>query len=443
MTVMGAEKLIEEFANNPNTKYPHWQRDAEIAIIKSVATTGRFQKIYTPGPLCESILDKLCEYIYIGNCNKIAVLFNVEFVISAIRHDAKPENIWFFSDSEYKGRIVRDLGVNVVDIPLMPSLDKGDDKIYQMLLQHNEEDAEKFLEFKNKNIKGRVINMAKIKKGMKFDVVIMNPPYQAPQVIKNEKGITGGGSTLWDKFLETAIEDMVKDDGYVVSINPSGYRTPNHRLWNKIKKGIRRIEMHDHKEGQRVFGKGTRFDELVYSKNGGGTKVVDEDGNSFDLDLDDWSFLPNGCLELFEKLIAKDGEKRLEILHSYSDYETRKPWMSREKHDKYKYPCIYMINSKNEPTFYWSSKKDAHFGVPKVIFVTGCSSGFMLDLEGKYGLTQFARGIINDQKNLEKIYDALMSEKWKVARKALFIAENSVSKDAMACLRKDFWKEFI
>ncbi|MHA2302758.1 MAG: DEAD/DEAH box helicase family protein, partial [Candidatus Thorarchaeota archaeon] len=59
---------------------------------------------------------------------------------------------------------------------------------------------------------------------MKFEHVVMNPPYQAPQ---EAKGKRGGGDLLWPKFVEKAINEWTTEGGMVLSVNPSGWRKPD------------------------------------------------------------------------------------------------------------------------------------------------------------------------------------------------------------------------
>jgi hypothetical protein len=116
-------------------------------------------------------------------------------------------------------------------------------------------------------------------------------------------------------------------------------------------------------------------------------------------------------------MIAKNGEENVDVIHDHSLYETRKSWMSKtkteenvdviyerslygtdKKHmsktktEEYKYPCVYTVNSKSEPSFFYSSIKHGQFGVPKFIWSNGriSSIGSYIDINGDYGLTQFA-----------------------------------------------------
>ena len=47
---------------------------------------------------------------------------------------------------------------------------------------------------------------------MKFDVVVGNPPYQAPGKENKAK--------LWPQFVEMAFDELVAPDGYVSLITP-------------------------------------------------------------------------------------------------------------------------------------------------------------------------------------------------------------------------------
>lgn len=445
---MGAEELIEDFANDPNTKYPFWELDASRRIIQDYSATGKFQKIHTPFDLCEAILSKLYEYIDVGKCNEIAVLFNLEFVFSAMLHsDVEPEKIWFFSDSEHKSKLARGLGVNVIDIPTLPSLDKGDYKIYQMLLQHNKENAEKFLDFKSKNTKEREINMAKIKEGMKFDVVIMNPPYQPPV---NNNGVKGSGSrnTLWDKFVETSF-DLVKEGGYIVNVHPSKWRKPLSELYSKLtSRQIEYLEMHSKKDGIKTFGASTPYDWYVLHNipKKEQTVVVDVKGNQYRFDLSSVPFLPNCDFDVIEKLMAKDGEKKCEVLYSRSEYGGDKDWMSEKKDSKFKYPCIH-ATPKTKPTRYlYSTRRGAFFDVPKIIFgeadtVQNC----VVDIKGEYGITQEAIGlVINSEKMGNQIKKAIESKRFNdLLQQALRWSQFRIDWRLFTFFRKDFWKEFI
>ena len=55
-------------------------------------------------------------------------------------------------------------------------------------------------------------------------------------------------------------------------------------------------------------------------------------------------------------LVAKKDEETVKILHSYSDYETRKPYMSKVKTEEHIYPCVYGILKNGQVNYHWSNK---------------------------------------------------------------------------------------
>ena len=119
--------------------------------------------------------------------------------------------------------------------------------------------------------------------------------------------------------------------------------------------------------------------------------------------------------------------------------------MSKEQDEKFKYPCVYSINSKGETTFWYSSIKKCHFGVPKVVFPSGAfqSVDVLVDEKGKYGLTQFAKGIVDKPENLDNIAKALKSQKFLDFYYSVTMGIAELDKNVISCLRKDFWKEFV
>jgi hypothetical protein len=145
-------------------------------------------------------------------------------------------------------------------------------------------------------------------------------------------------------------------------------------------------------------------------------------------------------------LVAKDGEEKVELLHSYSAYETRKPHMSREKKGKFQYPCVYVVNSKGVPQLWYSSiRNNDHFGKIKIVISNGriSSANYFIDNKGEYGLTQFSFGIIDSLKNLKMIYKAMRTDDFKSMMECCATSLLQIDKDIIATFRKDFWKEFI
>jgi type I restriction-modification system DNA methylase subunit len=84
--------------------------------------------------------------------------------------------------------------------------------------------------------------------GLKFNVVVGNPPYNSGS------GNKGAGNILWDKFVAKADEYLVKDNGYICFVHPSLWRKPNHTLQKHfVENNLQYLEIHDEKDGSKIF----------------------------------------------------------------------------------------------------------------------------------------------------------------------------------------------
>jgi hypothetical protein len=280
---------------------------------------------------------------------------------------------------------------------------------------------------------------------MKFDVLVGNDPYQEQVGPKKTE-------PLWNKFFFKRMS-LLKDGGYLSLIHPSGWRNIAGKfkdVQNIIRsKKVSFLSIHNEKDGMNTFGAETRYDYYVLqnvSNDGSKTTVRFQDGEIKNILLDNMEFIPNGGIDLLNRLIAKDGEETVEMIHSYSDYETRKPWMSKTQTDEFNYPVVYTVDYLSQPTFYYSStNQKGHYGKPKVIWSNGriSSIGNYIDTNGEYALTQFAYAIIDTIENLEKVKIALDSKKFKNLMELCAVGQLTVNHKVVAKFKKDFWKEFI
>lgn len=275
----------------------------------------------------------------------------------------------------------------------------------------------------------------------KFNIVVGNPPYQ-------EKVGPSKTKSLWNFFIKK-IDNIINYNGYMIMIHPSGWRSLDGEykdIQNILKSNLIYLSMNDDKEGQKVFGATTSFDWYLYSKTKiNKTKIKYQNDKIIDVDLSNLEFIPNGEFELFDKLIAKNDEEKVNVLHSYSSYETRKDWMSKERTEEFKYPCIYTITKDNTINLFWSKiNTNGHFGIPKIIWSNGMASQPTIDDVGKYGLTQFSYAIVDDLKNLYNIKKCMDSEKFINLMKLCYMSSgNRFDKKVISIFKKDFWKEFI
>ena len=277
-----------------------------------------------------------------------------------------------------------------------------------------------------------------------FDVVMGNPPFQ-------EKVGPNKTETLWGKFIIKSLT-ILKSSGYLVFVHPSGWRNIDGKFKTIQKEILTRnlqyLEIHNEKDGMKTFTSETRYDwyvlqnEIVDNTN---TIIKFQDGTTNTINVNGLEFIPNGEYEKIMSMIAKNGEENVEVIHDYSLYETRKSWMSRTKTEEYKYPCVYTVNSKSEPSFFYSSIKHGQFGVPKFIWSNGriSSIGSYVDINGDYGLTQFAYAIVDKPENLPKIKEVFDSKDFRNLMELCAVGQLTVNYKVISIFKKDFWKEFI
>jgi hypothetical protein len=280
-----------------------------------------------------------------------------------------------------------------------------------------------------------------------FDVVMGNPPFQ-------EKVGTRKTQPLWHLFVIHSLL-ILKTRSYLVFVHPSGWRSPEGVFKNVLdliqSKNLKYLCMNTFKKGQEVFKVGTNFDFYVLQDTidpNNITTITDINEKTIEKNINSWKFIPSGGFDLYEKLLAKDGEEKVNVLYNSSLYETRQAYMSREKTEEYKYPCVYTITKRDGINFFYSSvqhpkteKKDMF--VPKVIWSNGLGTYPIVDVKGEYGLTQFAYGIVDEIYNLKNIETALNNSKFIELMEYVKFQNNKYNYKVISLFKKDFWKEFI
>jgi hypothetical protein len=281
---------------------------------------------------------------------------------------------------------------------------------------------------------------------MKFDVIIGNPPYQ-------EKVGPNKTESLWNKFVKKSFE-VCSENGYVSLIHPSGWRNIDGKykeIQTLIKsKNLIYLSINSVEEGQKLFNATTPFDWYVIqnSSNKGINLVKFEDDETKIVDLSKLELIPNKLFDEIMKLIAGKDDEKVEVIHSYSAYETRKKHMSKVQENDHVYPCVYSVLSDGTINLMYSTTdQKGHFRIPKVIFGNGTNPTSFIDNEGQYGLTQFSFGIVDSVENLIQIEKVIKSEKFQKLNKATkYVATAGnplVYPKIIGLFKKDFWKEFI
>jgi hypothetical protein len=272
----------------------------------------------------------------------------------------------------------------------------------------------------------------------KFDAVIGNPPYN------DNSGNKGKGHMLWDKFVEKSLNEMLKENGYLIYIHPAVWRQFEHPCLNLIKdKQILYLEIHNVNDGIKTFKCSTRYDWYILQNKEciNDTIIKTEDGKIKKINLKKWNFIPNMMFDEIYDLLAINNDT-LDVWRYRSMYGTEnKKLVSKNKTNEYKYPLIYTINKKNEITYrYTNDNSKGHFGKSKFIFSNG--AGFLCDNDGEYGLTEWAYCIYEHANNLENIENVFKSSKFKKIKDSIQLDSSSYNIKVMKLFKKNFYKNF-
>jgi len=288
----------------------------------------------------------------------------------------------------------------------------------------------------------------------KFDIIIGNPPFNASQ--ENE-GKKGGGDSLWPKFVELSL-DLLPTNGYLMFVHPSAWRKPPSEtsktigLFNKMahENHVEYLEIHDTKDGIATFHVGTRYDWYVIKKhkNTSKTLIRDQQGNTAEINLSEWKFLPNYNFSEIKKILS-DTEQDY-VIFSRNQFGSDKSWTSDTEKGIFKHPLIHSTPI-GEPRKYWSSTKTPSvtntipmFGVPKVIFGESGINNVIVDTSGKYGLTQGAIGLkIKGENEGRLIKRALESSEFKDILDAMSFGNFRIDWRMFKYFRPDFYKQFL
>ena len=265
-----------------------------------------------------------------------------------------------------------------------------------------------------------------------FDIIIGNPPFNSYQ---KAIGKRGGGSSLWPTFVKKSLE-LLQPNKYLIFLHPSGWRKPESK--NSKYKGLFKLmttnntmlqlNIYNTKSGSKFFsGTGTRFDFYVIQKKqntGIKTIIVDEKKNKVKKNLLQWQWLPNFNYDLIQKIIIN----RTDIpptnkLHDHDFiYFNRTAYgsdrsiehTSNTEDDVFKYKLIHSTPKKGIRYMYSSRNDKGFFRIPKIIFGESGIYNSVIDMDGKYGMTQGAMAIkinsLRQGENIKKCIDSKFFE---------------------------------
>ena len=282
---------------------------------------------------------------------------------------------------------------------------------------------------------------------MQYDVVFMNPPYQAQVKRDSADGGSGTGSTLYDKFICKAFQLLVKS-GFLCAVHPSKWRKPEDKLFREFQQRcLFYLSIANKQTGKKVFSTTTRFDWYVLQNldKRHKTLILDENGNDGEYDLKDWPFIPNFSFDILEKILAKPGEKTCPVLYLGGAYDKRRPHMSDNQTDTHIYPCVNSTCKSGVRCYYSNTQSKGLFGIPKIIFGEADTiQNSIVDFDGEYAMTPCAIAVQIDSKHEgEQIKMALESQRFNDFLKACRWSNFRIEWRMFKYFRHDFWKEFI
>ncbi len=322
--------------------------------------------------------------------------------------------------------------------------DKNPNNIYTCKLLLNPEDKYKLNYYEGNTLELDIEEQWGIEG---FDLVVGNPPY-------NQHGRVGSGNTLWQHFTKVSLNKFLNPNGYLLYVHPAGWRKPCYKksqlngLFKLLCKDNEMIylSIHDIKDGKHIFNCGTKYDWYLIKNNNNNNNITlirDKKNIMTQINLNKLDWLPNYNIKNVIKLIDNSGINNLEVIMNSSYHATRK-YVNDKQNNEYKYPCIHSTPKSGIRYMYSKINNKGHFGVSKVIFGESGINHVIVDIEGKYGMTQGAMGIIiDDIKEGENIKKALLSDKFSDVLKSCMWGNFRIEWKLFTYFRKDFWKEFI
>lgn len=276
----------------------------------------------------------------------------------------------------------------------------------------------------------------------RFDVVMGNPPFQAPITVRTG---SAGHETIWDTFITKSFE-WLKNTGFLLFITPPPWRKPENKLWNLMSRDNQLLYLRilGEKETSKMFTVAARVDMYIIQKipSNTSTHIIDELHHYHLMDIRDWHFLPNYMYVDIDKIMTKTG-KGIDILFN-SFYDSRKPYISKTKQGDFIHPIVHGITGNGLSLLYTSDKSKGHFGKSKVLLNMNRNQYPVNDFKGEYGMSQYTFGIpITTKEEGDQIVTAINSDRFKEIIKATKWGAFQTEYKMFKYFKPDFYKEFL
>lgn len=269
-----------------------------------------------------------------------------------------------------------------------------------------------------------------------FHCIFGNPPYQ------DQSGNRGSAQMLWVSFVEKSL-GLLCPNGLLTFIHPGGWRLPGHKLLEPMRSNqIHYLSIHDESDGLKTFSSNTRYDWYVLEKTPatGTTTVECQDGVVTEQDITHVPFIPNAEFDMIRTLT--ESSEKCTIVNSCL-YMHNGKHVQKDKSETFRYPVVYSVPRSNVPVVHWASSNDrGTFGSPKVIFGSG-RTGFYIDKDGSYGLTQWATGVAGPPEELETIAKVLDSKEFEAIIRACAVGKAELNPKVLRLFKQSFWRVFV
>ena len=114
---------------------------------------------------------------------------------------------------------------------------------------------------------------------------------------------------------------------------------------------------------------------------------------------------------------------------------------STKKQGDFKYPLIHSTPKSGVRYYYSNTKDKGHFKIPKIIFGESGISEVIIDLDGKYGMTESAMAIeVKNETESKKLKKVLESNEFQDILNACSWSNFRIDWRLFAYMKNDFYK---
>ena len=246
---------------------------------------------------------------------------------------------------------------------------------------------------------GRCTEAGKRELGVKFDIVIGNPPYQ--------NGGAAGNFALWPLFITKAAASL-KDGGHLSFIVPQTWAS-NAIIAKKNAKDVSVVRSTVLSTGRLIdvdftvgkyFNVGSTFSAFTWQKNRAGLTRITTECGDHSVDYTTLPWLPIFGGELTLSILTKTvwGEHPKEALindgKEICGFRNGSAKVADSKSSKFSNLIANTSAQYSKGIYLYSAEKQSCHGVAKIIFSDSGYAKPFYDKTGEYGLGHHARGII-------------------------------------------------